>query len=145
MNMKRNFNKKKKRKEKKKRGQVVVLNSFATYEYDIHPPIKEESVLRNLDVLVPEFRHCDEFIDDETQPLCLRKFLRYCRWPAIYQFRAHRLGITKPRLFANYGGKLVRVVMASRFGDVGITGDLEADSVYDLRVAVGDLINFSGD
>lgn len=49
-----------------------------------------------------EFKHCDEYIDDESQPECLRQFLRYCRWPATYQFRAERLGVKKPILFADW-------------------------------------------
>ena len=44
-----------------------------------------------------------------------------------------------------YGTKgRVKVVMASRFGDVGITGDLTAENGYDLRVPVeAALSNFS--
>jgi len=43
-----------------------------------------------------------------------------------------------------YGTKgRVKVVMASRFGDVGITGDLTAENGYDLRVPVEALSNFS--
>jgi hypothetical protein len=96
----------------------------------------------------PTFKHCDDYIDDENQPKCLRSFLRYCRWPAHLQFRAERLGIKKPALFADwqrYKGKKkrVRVVMASRFGDVGITRDLKAESGYDWRVPVEMLSNFS--
>jgi hypothetical protein len=46
-------------------------------------------------------------------------------------------------LFANYRGKRVRITMASRFGDVGITTTLSACSGYDTRVAVEELSNFS--
>lgn len=92
-----------------------------------------------------DFRHCDDYIDDKSQPLCLRRFLRYSRWPAIYQFRAEGLGIKKPPLFADCGGERYRVVMASRFGDVGITKNLEAESGYSRRVVVADLSNFSAE
>lgn len=88
-------------------------------------------------------RHCDDYIDDKTQEKCLRRFLRYCRWPAIFQFRASRLGIEKPPLYADFKFQRVKVVMASRFGDVGITGDLDATHGYDLRVPVSFLSNFS--
>jgi hypothetical protein len=88
-------------------------------------------------------KHCDDYVDDETQPLCLRRFLRYKRWPAIYQIKARAMKIKIPTLFANYQGKRIRVVMASRFGDVGITEDLEADHGYSIRVMVEELTDFS--
>ncbi len=40
-------------------------------------------------------------------------------------------------------GKRIRAVMASRFGDVGITEDLTAERGYSSRVAVEELSNFS--
>lgn len=94
-------------------------------------------------------KHCDDYIDDIEQPKCLRRFLRFCRWPAIYQLKAYSLfKMGKPPLFADwqrYKNKKVRVkvVMASRFGDVGITRDLKADSGYQWRVDVETLSNFS--
>lgn len=39
-------------------------------------------------------------------------------------------------------GTRVRVVMASRFGDVGITSNLKAKHGYDMRVLVTDLADF---
>lgn len=99
-----------------------------------------------------EFKHCDDYIDDPHQPKCLRRFLRYCRWPAIYQIRAERLGVKKPALFADWNRypkaakpkqHRVRVVMASRFGDVGITKDLNKEAGYEWRVPVEHLTNFS--
>ena len=48
-----------------------------------------------------------------------------------------------PKLYADYGDKRVRVVMASRLGDVGITYDLSKDVGYDERVYVEKLTNFS--
>lgn len=39
--------------------------------------------------------------------------------------------------------KRVRLVMASRFGDVGITRNLKAESGYAWRVPVEELCNFS--
>lgn len=36
-------------------------------------------------------------------------------------------------------GETVKIVMASRFGDVGITNDLQAEVGYHLRVDINDL------
>lgn len=89
-------------------------------------------------------RHCDDYIRDKTQPRCLRLFLLINRIRASWKYaRWIGKGKTEPVLFADYRGKRVRVVMASRFGDVGITKNLEATSGYDLRLSVGDLSNFS--
>jgi len=85
------------------------------------------------------FKHCDEYIDDETQPAPLREFLDYARSPAHGALRCD----PKPKLYADHAGKRVRVVMASRFGDVGITEKLHEEYGYDKRVAVADLSNFS--
>ncbi len=83
-------------------------------------------------------RHCDDYIDDASAPDVLRKYLERARSPAH--------GMTSkepyPRLFANYMGMRVRVVMASRFGDVGITTEMDAEFGYKSRVAVGDLTDF---
>lgn len=86
-----------------------------------------------------DFKHCDDYIDDETQPACLRAFLDHARSPAHGMLRDK----PRPALFADYHGERVRVVMASRFGDVGITSNLSAERGYDRRVAVGDLASFS--
>jgi len=86
-----------------------------------------------------EFKHRDDYIDDEEQPQVLRTFLDYARSPAHGATRAE----PKPKLFADYEGKRVRVVMASRFGDVGITGKLHEEYGYDSRVSVSALSNFS--
>jgi hypothetical protein len=97
-------------------------------------------------------KHCDDYIDDKTQPECLRRFLRFKRWPAVYQCRARRLGVEAPKLFADWNRypkskkpklKRVCVVMASRFGDVGITTDLTGQTCYSHRVLICDLSNFS--
>ncbi|MDF0544185.1 hypothetical protein PX699_17685 [Sphingobium sp. H39-3-25] len=80
-----------------------------------------------------------EYIEDHTQPECLRTFLEYARSPA------HGALITsdKPALFATHKGKRVRVVMASRFGDVGITSVLHAEYGYEKRIARDLLSEFS--
>jgi hypothetical protein len=85
------------------------------------------------------FRHCDEYIDDLTQPECLRQFLDYARSPAHGSLRKG----PRPKLFARLNGRLVRVTMASRFGDVGVTTRMHQEHGYEKRVAVGDLTSFA--
>lgn len=90
-----------------------------------------------------EKRHCDEYISDKTQPKCLRKFLLFKRIPAIWQVKRWKPSWGVPILFATHQGKRVRVNMASRFGDVGITENLQALNGYDLRVSLDQLSDFS--
>jgi len=96
----------------------------------------------------PTFKHCDDYIDDELSPVCLRAFLSRARSPG------HGLHSPEPfpKLFATYCGKQewrdikpgdrVRVVMASRMGDVGVTKNLDAEHGYDARFPVEDLADF---
>lgn len=103
----------------------------------------------------PEPRHCEDYIRDKTQPMCLRKFLLFKRIPAYWQYdKWMKKGWPVPKLFATYkepdgpGGRKgkvrrVRVTMASRFGDVGINRDFEAEGGYFTRVAVEQLTEFS--
>ena len=86
-----------------------------------------------------EPRHCDDYIDDETQPECLRAFLEHARSPVHGALRAD----PRPELYADHEGERVRVVMASRFGDVGITTDLSREHGYSKRVDVAELSNFA--
>lgn len=107
--------------------------------------------------------HCDDYIDDETQPDCLRTFLRFRRAPAIEQngeppalfatlkeaatgrtYLGHWIG-NEPAIkdIPLAAGQRIRVVMASRFGDVGITPSLEAKNGYVLRVPLSALCEFS--
>jgi hypothetical protein len=83
-------------------------------------------------------RHCDDYIDDETAAPALRRFLRHARAPAHGMLS----GEPRPSLFADLRGHRVRVTMASRMGDVGITSMLSATRGYDERAAVEDLSNF---
>ena len=110
-------------------------------------------------------RHCDDYINDPEAPACLRAFLEFNRRPAIKKRGP------SPKLFATMAkdvmgghftgewkgdapdfrpaplraGQLVRVVMASRMGDVGITPDLEAEHGYVARVSVADLMGFGAE
>lgn len=84
-------------------------------------------------------KHCDDYIEDETQPAALRKYLEFARAPG------HGLQLPEPhpKLFAeDKDGKTVRVVMASRLGSVGWTHDLTADLGYQHRGYLEDLTNF---
>lgn len=87
-------------------------------------------------------RHCDDYIRDKTQPMCLRKFLLYHRIPAVWRFTRWKKTWGQPTLFAYYKNRRVRVTMASRFGDVGITTKLGLERGYDTRVSVSDLEDF---
>lgn len=84
-------------------------------------------------------RHCDDYIDDPSTPDCVRAFLDHARAPA----HGANLPGKRPALFAKLGGMPVRVVMASRFGDVGVSGDLEAERGYSARVGLDELTDFS--
>ena len=85
--------------------------------------------------------HCDDCIDDLTLPECIRLFLLVNRLPAIEKHLVvNKYG--EPKCFADYHGERVRLVMASRFGDVGITSDLKAEHGYQSRVQIDALSNF---
>ncbi|MEH3146478.1 MAG: hypothetical protein PGN34_14260 [Methylobacterium frigidaeris] len=103
-------------------------------------------------------RHCDDYIDDPAQPECLRRFLAYSRLPAAAEYPSgdaefdrrmeEHLGCPMwrapvPVQFADHDGQRVRVTMASQFGDVGVTLNLDAERGYGRRVAVEELANFS--
>jgi hypothetical protein len=124
-----------KRKKNKQRGQLLV-NGFNLGEAERDP---ETGTIEAGPHIVINFKHCDDYIDDETAPESLRKYLARARLPA------HGMLVKEPfpELYADYEGKRVRVVMASTFGDVGITHDLSADLGYETRVPVEKLSNFS--
>ena len=88
--------------------------------------------------------HCDDFIVNYMAPECLRAWLLIKRLPAAESILLDRQYGTPP-LFATRKGtsERVRLVMASRMGDVGITSDLEAEHGYDRRVMLGELADFS--
>ena len=84
--------------------------------------------------------HCDDLWATKAVSPCVLAFLDAARAPAIEQ-----VGKEQPNLFASYGGKRVRVTMASRFGDVGITEDLQRAYGYDNRVYLPDLTDFAAE
>lgn len=93
--------------------------------------------------------HCDDYIDDPNAPPALRAYLERARSPAHGALSSEPY----PTLFATYvgtdrrggivTGQRVRVVMASRSGDVGITRNLAEDHGYQLRCDVEQLMDFS--
>ena len=85
--------------------------------------------------------HCDDYIRDPFAPRCLRFFLLINRLPAADMLLCREHGV-HPRLFATHEGVRVRVVQASRLGDVGITRRLDAEDGYEQRVSVADLTDF---
>ena len=92
---------------------------------------------------VKEPKHCDDYIRDKSQPKALRAFLLFKRIPAAWQYgKWLEKGWPEPKLFAKHHGRKVRVVMASRFGDVGITRDLGAERGYTKRVFIEELTGF---
>lgn len=84
-------------------------------------------------------KHCDDYIDDETQPKCLRVWLARAREPAH--------GMTNPdpwpECYAMWQGKKVRLTMASRLGSVGWDEDLNRTEGYTHRGFLEDLTGFT--
>lgn len=88
--------------------------------------------------------HCDRFDTAFGWPLCLRWWLFIERANACCKMIARSaLGDDYPIVYAKYEGGWVRLVMASRFGDIGITKDLDADHGYFARVTVNQLSEFT--
>jgi hypothetical protein len=82
--------------------------------------------------------HCDDIWANDGAPAPVLAYLNRARAPA-YEQHLH----PDVPLFATYQGQRVRVVMASRFGDVGVTTNLSATSGYGIRVYLPDLTDFS--
>lgn len=84
--------------------------------------------------------HCDFVLDNPHKfPDCLVRFLKHHRAPAI-----EKVGKESPVCFATDAhGDRVRLVMASRLGDVGITTNLKSDQGYERRIFVEYLSDFS--
>jgi len=85
------------------------------------------------------FKHCDDYIEDPEAPQVLRTYLKRARSPAHGMLSKEPY----PKLFADYKGVRIQVVMASTYGDVGVTSDLTAEVGYQHRVRISDLSNFS--
>jgi hypothetical protein len=93
-------------------------------------------------------RHCDDYIDDPSAPASLRALLKAARGPSQSAWLGGLppLFATLKRDFAARDGDGVipllrvgqraRVVMASKFGDVGITLALVNERDYVARAAI---------
>ena len=88
-----------------------------------------------------EPRSCDDYIHDANYPVCLRYYLLVNRLPAL-DGALIRVMKGAPKCFATRNGKRVRIVMASRFGDVGITPHLNHEHGYVERVYLSELSDF---
>lgn len=95
-----------------------------------------------LELALPDDRrHCDGYIHDRRAPLCLRIWILAHRLPSVDCLLLREAGI-RPELYADHEGRRVRVVMASRLGDVGVTSKLDAEYGYERRVLLDQLSNF---
>lgn len=83
--------------------------------------------------------HCDDWHEKRLGPPCVAAYLEWARARAHGAFEKN-----KPALYADHPemGR-VRVVMASRFGDVGITAKLTDARGYERRVMLGALTKFA--
>ncbi len=89
------------------------------------------------------FKHCDDYINDFAFPKFVRVFLLLHRMPAVDMSLLLEYETLPWRIFANYKGKRVALVMASRMGDVGIVDtDITKSYKYNTRVYLEELSNF---
>jgi len=87
-------------------------------------------------------KHVDDVVKYGIDyPHCLRWYLFVERLPAAMKMLVFK-EVGEPRCFADYKGERVRLVMASRFGDIGITTNLDKNRGYQKRVSVDELTNF---
>jgi hypothetical protein len=89
------------------------------------------------------FRHCDDWLDNPegVDPLLLA-WLTYRRSPASVKYPMHGEPLPEPLLFATYDHRPVRMTLASRLGDIGISRKLWASDSYELRVPLAELSDF---
>lgn len=87
----------------------------------------------------PRDHHCDDYADSPDADPVARAFINHARSPGHGHFNPKPW----PKLFADYEGARVRVVMASRMGDLGITSSLDVEDGYERRVFISQLTNFS--
>lgn len=117
----------------KQRVKFISVNGFSknstTRYYEI-----DESRLAEFDS-----RHCDDLSDAGVLPLPVKQWVDYQRLPAHDKF--DRTNPVK-NLFAVLNDRVVKLNMASRFGDVGVTTNLEAQFGYERRVMLTDLKHF---
>ena len=143
---------KRKKSKSEKVVQSVEIPGFA-YNGKDWPGVETHTIPKQekqMDLVTGTFVHVDEFIDDKAQPECLRVFLDRARSPG------HGMHSKEPypKLFATYIGEdwrgytkgdRVRVTMASRMGDVGVTKNMSQDFGYEIRCPVDYLTDFSAE
>lgn len=105
--------------------------------------VKGKAPKITMEVKETKSTHCDDYAQRVTSHKDARWFIFIERLPASLRQLVRDRGIPDPVLYATHQGKRVRVTMASRFGDVGITQVLEAPMGYDTRVSVDELSDFS--
>ena len=100
--------------------------------------------------MTERLRHCDQMRDDPAAPECVRFFLRVARGQSLPGGLRPLFATSKRdfsgRLLAPVAlkkGQRVRVTDASRFGDVGVTTDLDESVKYLVRASVDELESFS--
>lgn len=90
--------------------------------------------------------HCDDICADPTSPACVRAFIDRARAPAHGHLTVDGDPDPRPfpKLFATHPERgRVRVTIASRFGDVGITKHWAQERGYETRVMLPELSDFS--
>jgi len=87
--------------------------------------------------------HCDDLVDSCTLPECVHQFVEIERMDLLYKHENFGTDYKAKPCYATYKGKRVRLVMASRMGDVGITPNLDAERGYSERVYIPELSEFS--
>lgn len=92
---------------------------------------------------LPYARHCDRYDGDFSEPDCLRWWVLMNRLPAVAKMLAREM-IEWPNCYAKHDGRWCRLVIASRFGDVGITYELDSEQ-YKVRVALDQLTDFQAE
>lgn len=102
----------------------------------------KDALIMPLGAKDPNEGHCDFEIRNFKNSRYLRYFLLVHRMSAIDRALIVEC-YGEPKCFADHNGKRVRLTMASRFGDVGISSDLRQPHGYSDRVMVRDLENFS--
>lgn len=138
-----------------KSGSVYVLGSIDPRYLEEYPDAENrffaESNISKLNEAykeVPKNIHVDDFIDRMRAPpekgdgVSYAQFvLLHLRLPA-WQKMAFDPFMKNHILYADYKGKRVRINVASRLGDLGITNDLSRTTGYEERVFVNELTNF---
>ena len=105
-----------------------------------HLATKLHQVSDRLGLQLQEPEHCDTLTYDGRLPDFLRWWIVCQRLPASLK----QLGPPLPPVYANLKGVgRVRLTMASRFGDIGVTPDLTKEYGYSQRVPLKQLSGFS--